>query len=582
MNYTGISCSKGIGIGKVLKISDYVESYKSDFNERNKKLCKPYDKLCKPEEELCKLKQAISVYKNRLESLSSSLDDSLGKNQGDIIRSHMIMLDDEEMLRAIYDSLDSGKSAEESVYDVLSVYSNIFENSDDEILRARSADVLDIRSGLLKILRGNEGTSYKLEPNTVLVGRNVLPSFLSEIDFSLVSGIVSGYGNDASHSAILAKSMGIPMISGAYKVFDSVNDGDPIIVDAINQEVITAPTIEQLAEYEKIRDSIKSREKELEAYKNIETVTTDGRKISLYCNLSGKTESKIFEDSGAEGVGLYRTEMIFMNADKMPSEDEQFKIYKSLAGCAGDRPVIIRTLDVGGDKPISYFNFSEEDNPFLGVRGIRFCLKETDVFKTQIKAILRASAYGKVSIMLPMITCISEFISAKEIIEECKRDLKETGISYDENIRVGCMIETPSAAILAEDIAKEADFISIGTNDLIQYTMCADRGNGMVSYLYSPFQPAVVRLIAGICRAGENANIPVEMCGEAAANEVILPLLIGLGLDALSVAPSGILALRSKICSLSYDKCKKTAEEALKINSEEAIFAHLKDFIETI
>lgn len=573
MNYTGIACSKGIGIGKVLKISDN--------NDIPNNYVNPTSELCKPNIEQSRFDEAISCYKERLELLSKSLDKSLGEKQGDIIRSHLVILDDEDMLGQIYKLIDTGKSADESVYDVLNVYANIFEGSDDELIRERSADVLDIQSGLLRILGGKDQV-YSIEPDTVLVGRNILPSFLSEIDFSKITGIISGYGNETSHTAILAKSMGIPMISGAYKVYDAVSDGDMIIVDAINQEVVTNPSEEKINKYRLLNEQIKSQEKELYAYKNIETVTADGRKINLFCNLSGKVSAKDFEDCGAEGVGLYRTEMLFMNSDKMPSEDEQFEAYRSLAELAGEKTIVIRTLDAGGDKSIPYLHFPKEDNPFLGVRAIRYCLKETEVFKTQIKAVLRASYYGKVSILLPMITCIGEILSAKEIIVECKDELKGNGILFDEKIKIGCMIETPSAAILAEEIAKEVDFISIGTNDLIQYTMCADRGNGMVSYLYSPFQPAVIRLIGNICRAGKSAGIPVEICGEAAANEVILPLLIGLGLDTLSVSPSGILSLRRRVCSLNFEACKKVAGEVLKIYSEEEIFAYLSRFIETI
>ncbi|MCR4616669.1 MAG: phosphoenolpyruvate--protein phosphotransferase [Lachnospiraceae bacterium] len=568
MIYSGISASKGVGFGKVVKLKENIISVKKEGATENKDENERYT-------------NAINSYKSRVAILSENLDQKLSVTEGDILRSHLAILDDPEFNNLVLKQIKAGKSAEESVSIVCEGYADTFRSSNDEILIQKIDDVIDIKQGILSMLSGESDPIPDLSKGSVIVGRSILPSILSSLDVSLISGIVSDSGNDTSHSAILAKSMNIPMICGATNVYNKVNDGDDIIVDALNGDIIHLPEKKEVKYYKDIASKYIKDLTELEKFRDINSVTTDGQILNIYCNLSGISDISRFLESDGEGIGLLRTEMIFMNKMAEPSEDEQFKEYLKIVQSAKGRPTIIRTLDAGGDKNIPYLNISKEENPFLGIRAIRFCLKDRALFKRQIRAILRASHYGNVEIMLPMVTCVSEVSEAKAVIEECKDELRKDKIPFKEDIKIGCMIETPSAAIMADELAKVCDFFSIGTNDLIQYTMCADRGNSMVSYLYSVFQPAVLRLIRNICLSAKKAGIKVEMCGEAAANEILLPVLVSLKIDAISVSPGSVLKLRRIINGLNASDCNKIADRVYQMSSEAEIFEYLSSYKNT-
>jgi phosphotransferase system enzyme I (PtsI) len=559
--YLGIPCSQGIGIGRIFKIKDKKNTVPSEARS--------------PEEEMLRIKKALAEYKKRTLKLAEKVDINLGKGDGDIIRSHIAIVEDVEMNELLYKFVNSGKSADQAVDNVCGIFANIFDSMEDEYMRQKSVDILDISTQVRSILAGEEYLICDVPEGTVLLGKNIQPSLVSSIENGNVVGIISEYGNETSHSAILAKALKIPMISGVSGIYDSCENDQKVIVNAIEGEVILDPDRETCKVYEKREEEYAKKVSELEKYFGKPTKTKDGATIKILCNISGPADIRKVIDNDGEGVGLLRTELLFMNSRFNPGEAEQFDAYKRVASAMNDKPVIIRTLDIGGDKEISYLELPQEDNPFLGFRAIRYTLKETEIFKIQLRSILRASAYGNVSILLPMITTLDELLQAKELIEECKDELRSEQVKFNENIRVGCMIETPSAAMISDILAGECDFFSIGTNDLIQYTMCADRGNSRVSYLYSSYQPSVIRLIERVAKAAKEAGIPVGICGEAASNEFLLPLLIALDFDEVSVNASSVLELRKNILGISKEESKAVTEKVLKMSSEDEIFNYL-------
>lgn len=563
--FIGISCSAGIGIGKIVRIKEKSFNFNGSENRHDSDV------------ETERLKRAILYFHDLNDKLSKRVDSSLGERNGDIIRSHNVIIDDPEMNELFYKFIRSGRSAEEAVSEVCSIFSDMFGRIDDPIVSQKKTDIEDVKQSLLGVLAGDFQGEDEFEEGTVLVGKSIPPSLVSKLENGHVVGIVSESGNAASHSAILAKCLKIPMITGVDNIFNSVYDNDEIIVDAINGIVVIAPDDDEYYFYKKKRKEYLQRQKELEEYKGKDTILPDGSKFAIMCNITGNADVKKVLEADGDGVGLYRTEFLYMNSDSLPTEEEQFATYKKLAEDLEGRPAVIRTLDIGGDKEMPCLELPKEDNPFLGLRGIRLCFREKEILQTQLRAILRASAFGNLSILIPMITDIGELLDFKELVDKIKKELDSEGISYNSDIKIGCMIETPSSVFIAKELAEECDFFSIGTNDLVQYTMCADRGNAGVSYLYSPYFPAVLRMIREVAKSAAGAGIPVSICGEAAAEEKLLPFFIGVGIKGLSVTTDMVLQIKKAFASIEPGSTEKIAKKVLGMTREHEIMSYLRE-----
>ena len=444
-------------------------------------------------------------------------------------------------------------------------------------MRQRASDISDIKISLLKILLGVEDVDIsKVAPGTVLVAHDLTPSMTSQIVKENVVGIITEVGGKTSHSAILARALEIPAVLSIPNICEIVKDKDTAIVDGTEGDVYINPDGDVISQYVIKREEFIRAQAELKNFVGKATLTADGKEVELFCNIGTPKDAKKAIECDGEGIGLFRSEFLFMDKPHLPTEDEQFEAYKEAVETMSGKTVIIRTLDIGGDKEIPYMNLEKEENPFLGYRAVRYCLANTDIYKTQLRGILRASAFGTVKIMVPLVTCVDEIRAVKALVEECKMELTNEGISFDPSIQVGCMIETAAASLIADMLAKEADFFSIGTNDLTQYTMSVDRGNAKVAYLYSAFQPAVLRSIKNIIAAGNAAGIPVGMCGEAAADPLMIPLLISFGLDEYSVNPVLVLTARAIISKWSKAEADALAEKVLSLSTEKEIVELLK------
>ena len=450
------------------------------------------------------------------------------------------MLADPFMIGQMKDAISGGVIAEQAADNVCTMFYQIFSAADDELTRQRATDVSDIKTGLLKILLGVEEIDIaKVEKGSILVACDFTPSMTSKINPKNVEGVIGEIGGVTSHSAIIARALGIPCI---------IKTGDELIVDAVRGEIIVSPSADEKAEYMLLKEQEQNERLMLKEYINKPTVTKSGLKKAVYANIAKAEDVHNAVVNGAEGIGLFRTEFLYMDRNQAPGEEEQFEAYSSVAKAMGGREVIIRTLDVGGDKHIPYLEIEKEENPFMGLRAIRYCLKNTELFKVQLRALLRAACYGNIKIMLPLVCTEDEVIKAKSLLEECKAELSAEGKEYKKDIKLGIMVETPAAVLVAERLAAVSDFFSIGTNDLTGYTMAADRGNNEVSYLYNSNDPAVLKAIEITVKSAKMANIPVGMCGEAAADPKMIPRLIDWGLDEFSVSSSRILKTRKLIC----------------------------------
>ena len=456
----------------------------------------------------------------------------------------------------------------------------MFSAADDELTKQRAADVRDIKSGVLGILLGvNEIKVSDAPKGTVLVARELTPSVTAGIVKENIAGIITETGGTTSHSAILARALEIPAVLSVEGVASSLKNGDTVVVDGSEGAVIVNPDDNTVAEYSKKRDAFLAERKELENYRGRETKSASGEVYELFCNIGKPEDAVKAVDADGEGVGLFRTEFLFMDRTSIPTEDEQYEAYKKAALILKGKSLIIRTLDIGGDKDIPYLGLKKEENPFMGFRAIRYCLKNRELFKSQIKAILRASAFGDIKIMFPLITTMDELREGKKLVAECKADLRNMGINFNENIQVGVMVETASAAVIADMLAKEADFFSIGTNDLTGYTMACDRGNNDVSYLYSPLQPSVLRMIKRTIECGVQNGISVGMCGEAAANKLMIPLLISFGLTEFSVSAPSVLNVRKIISTWTKGEADKVTAKVLEMSTQQEIVEYLKSVV---
>jgi len=531
----GIGASQGYGIGNAVIINDVNLDYSNI-------------KFTDAENEKSRLNKAVEKFTEETRELAESVKSSAGEKEAEIIEGHLVMLNDPFMLSQMQDNIDAGSIAEKAVDTVCSMFIDIFSAADDELTRQRASDVKDIRDNLLKILLNvNCVDISSVSKNSVLIAKDFTPSMTSQIKKENVSAIITEVGGITSHSAILARAMGIPAVLSVVDALNKIADGETVIADGFKGKIFTSPSDAQLDEYKQKQNEYLAQKESLNAYSGKETITKDGVKKAVYANI-GKPEDvqNVLQNSG-EGVGLFRTEFLFMDRASEPTEEEQFEAYSTVAKAMDGKEVIIRTLDIGGDKDIPYLSIEKEENPFLGHRAIRYCLDNPNLFKKQLRAILRAAVYGNIKIMLPLITTVDEIRNAKELIDECKKELKDEHVDYAD-VSVGIMIETPSAVLISDILAKEVDFFSIGTNDLTGYTMAVDRGNAKVSSLYNPFQPSVMRAIEMTVKNAKKAGIPVGMCGEAAADTQMIPHLIEWGLDEFSVSPGSILQTRKTIC----------------------------------
>ena len=482
------------------------------------------------------------------------------------------MIQDPYMQGEIEKLTDTGMCAESAVSQICDMFAMFFSQADDELTKQRASDVNDIKNDLLSILLGRETPSLsELAPDTVICAYDLVPSVTAGLDREHVSAILTETGGMTSHSAILARAMGIPAILGIPQLTETLKSGDFVIVDAETGCVTLAPTDDDIAHAKALQAAYAEKKRALAAFIEKKAETADGLRLEAAGNIGKPEDAAAVMQNGGDGVGLFRTEFLFMDREHAPTEDEQFEAYKKAALILKGKPLIVRTLDVGGDKDIPYLGLKKEENPFLGFRAIRFCLAHTDLFKTQLRALLRAGVYGDIRIMLPLVTNVDEIKETRKLLDKCAAELAESGISYAENIKLGIMVETPAASLCADILAKHADFFSIGTNDLTQYTLTVDRGNPDVSYLYSVFSPAVLRSIAHIIRAANNAHIPVGMCGEAAADERLIPLLIAYGLDEFSVNPSSLPSVKRTLSLWTKNDAKALAESIAALETESEI-----------
>ncbi len=563
----GTAASEGIGIGKVMLI----EEHSLEYTPRT---------VTDTEAESQRFKAAVDAFCYNTEKQAENLRSSAGEKEAEILAGHIQIIKDPYLSGEIEKLIADGQCAESALEHMCDMFITMFSAADDELTKQRAADVRDIKSGVLGILLGvNEIKVSDAPKGTVLVARELTPSVTAGIVKENIAGIITETGGTTSHSAILARALEIPAVLSVEGVASSLKNGDTVVVDGSEGAVIVNPDNNTVAEYSKKRDAFLAERKELENYRGRETKSASGEVYELFCNIGKPEDAVKAVDADGEGVGLFRTEFLFMDRTSIPTEDEQFEAYKKAALILKGKSLIIRTLDIGGDKDIPYLGLEKEENPFMGFRAIRYCLKNRELFKSQIKAILRASAFGDIKIMFPLITTMDELREGKKLVTECKADLRNMGINFNENIQVGVMVETASAAVIADMLAKEADFFSIGTNDLTGYTMACDRGNNDVSYLYSPLQPSVLRMIKRTIECGVQNGISVGMCGEAAANKLMIPLLISFGLTEFSVSAPSVLNVRKIISTWTKEEADKVTAKVLEMSTQQEIVEYLKSVV---
>ena len=560
----GVGASSGIGIGTIVCIREESLDYSKVVFQGEA-------------EEKARLKEAVDTFCKVTQEMAEDIRQRVGEKESEILSGQIMMLSDPFMTGQMEEMIASGSCAEAALDSVCQMYIEMFSNVDDELMRQRATDIRDIRTRMLRLLLGVSSVDIASVPaGTVLAAKDLTPSMIVGLKKENISAILTEIGGKTSHSAILARALEIPAVLGIPQVLDQVSDGQQAIVDGESGEVILSPDEDTLKRYTAQWKEQQEQKAMLSVYRDRKTQDADGRNYELYSNIGSVAEAQIALENGAEGIGLFRTEFLFMDRTAMPTEQEQYEAYKAVSDIMQGKEVIIRTLDVGGDKEISYLKMESEQNPFLGWRAIRYCLEESDLFKVQLRALLRAGAEHKnIKIMLPLVTGVQEIRAAKQLLEECKQELAAQGIAYDDNIQVGIMIETPAAALIADLLAKEAAFFSIGTNDLTQYTLAVDRGNAKVENLYTTLHPAVLRSIRSIIRAAKEAKIPVGMCGEAAADPALIPLLLEFGLDEMSVSASSILKTRKIISQWSQKETAEVEQKAMQLDEPQAVEEYL-------
>ncbi|RKD34211.1 phosphoenolpyruvate--protein phosphotransferase [Thermohalobacter berrensis] len=556
----GIGASPGIAIGKVLvKEETKVEVEKKSIEDTKA--------------EIERLQEARERSKEQIEKLYNHALENIGKDEAKIFEAHMLILDDPEYFGQVENKIKSeNANAEWALKTVTDTFVAMFENMDNEYMRERAADIKDVSGRVLKLLLGIDTTDFSnLDEEVIIVAKDLTPSDTAQMDKEKVIGFVTEIGGRTSHSAIMARTLEIPAVVGVEGILEAAQNGDTIVFDGDEGEVYVNPEEKVIEGYEDKKKKYEEFKEKLEELKGAKSVTKDGVEVELVANIGTPKDVEGVIRNDGEGIGLYRTEFLYMDRDKLPTEDEQFEAYKEVVEKLEGKPVVIRTLDIGGDKELPYLDLPEEMNPFLGYRAIRLCLDKTDIFKTQLRALLRASAYGNLKIMFPMISSIAEVRQAKKILEEVKEELRSENVEFDDNIEVGMMIEIPAAAVMSDLFAKEVDFFSIGTNDLIQYTTAVDRMNQKISYLYSQFHPALLRLVKQVIDNAHKEGIWVGMCGEAAGDPKLIPVLLGMGLDEFSMSPISILRARWIIRNTSKEEMEEMVNKVLNMATAEEV-----------
>ncbi|GEL07183.1 phosphoenolpyruvate--protein phosphotransferase [Salisediminibacterium halotolerans] len=563
---TGIAASSGIAIAKA-------------FRAETPDLTVTKESITNPDEQIKTLEQALDQSMNELEAIREKTLKDLGEEHAEIFSAHLLVLKDPELVDPIKQKIqDDHVNASFALKEVTDQFVTMFESMDNEYMKERAADIRDVSKRVLAHVLGEPIASLaEVDEEVIIVADDLTPSDTAQLNKKYVQGFVTDIGGRTSHSAIMARSMEIPAVVGTKEVTSEVEAGTMMIIDGLSGEVVIDPSEDELKQYRQKQADFEEQKKEWAKLKNEPSKTKDGVQVELVANIGTPDDVEGVENNGSEGVGLYRTEFLYMGREDLPSEDEQFEAYKKVVEQMGERPVVIRTLDVGGDKELPYLNLPDEMNPFLGFRAIRLCLEKDDIFRTQLRALLRASVYGNLKIMFPMIATLDEFRQAKQMLEEEKNQLQAEQVNVGEEIEVGIMVEIPSTAVMAPQFAKEVDFFSIGTNDLIQYTMAADRMNEQVSYLYQPYNPAILRLVKMVIDASHAEGKWTGMCGEMAGDEVAVPLLLGLGLDEFSMSATSVLPARSQLSKLTKAEAVKTAEKALEMNSADEVEALVRE-----
>ncbi|EAX48826.1 phosphoenolpyruvate-protein phosphotransferase [Thermosinus carboxydivorans Nor1] len=529
--------------------------------------------------EIDRLEKALCQAIREIEKIQEETRQKLGDDKAAIFAAHIMLLTDPEYIGNIKQKIVAEAiNAEAAVKEVTDHFLNMFACIEDEYLRERAADLRDVSQRLLKRLQGIQSVDLAdIAENVILCAHDLTPSDTAQLDRNKVVGFVTNSGGRTSHSAIMARSLEIPAVVGLMDITAKVRPGDFVIVDGNEGTVFINPPNELIEQYREKKAQFIKRQKEAKKLVNEPSITLDGTKVELVANIGNPEDAKWAVANGAEGIGLFRTEFLYMGRNELPSEEEQFEAYKTVVTMFGaQRPIVIRTLDIGGDKELSYMDMPKEKNPFLGYRAIRLCLDRPEIFKTQLRAILRASAYGNIKLMYPMIATLQELRAANQILEAAKQELASENIPFNTAMEVGIMVEIPAVAVLADQFATEVDFFSIGTNDLIQYTMAADRMNEKVSYLYQPFNPAVLRLIQGVIAAAHKAGKWVGMCGEMAGDLAAIPILLGMGLDEFSMSANAILPARALLRQLTQKDAQRIAQAVLKMDDAKEI----RDFVE--
>lgn len=565
----GIAASDGVAIAKAYLLVEPDLTF--DKNE----------KVTDVEGEVAKFNGAIEASKVELTKIRNNAEVQLGADKAAIFDAHLLVLDDPELIQPIQDKIkNENANAATALTDVTTQFVTIFESMDNEYMKERAADIRDVSKRVLSHILGVElPNPSMIDESVVIVGNDLTPSDTAQLNKEFVQGFATNIGGRTSHSAIMSRSLEIPAIVGTKSITQEVKQGDMIIVDGLNGDVIVNPTEDELIAYQDKRERYFADKKELQKLRDADTVTVDGVHAELAANIGTPNDLPGVIENGAQGIGLYRTEFLYMGRDQMPTEEEQFEAYKEVLEAMNGKRVVVRTLDIGGDKELSYLNLPEEMNPFLGYRAIRLCLAQQDVFRPQLRALLRASVYGKLNIMFPMVATINEFREAKAILLEEKENLKNEGHDISDDIELGIMVEIPATAALADVFAKEVDFFSIGTNDLIQYTLAADRMSERVSYLYQPYNPSILRLVKQVIEASHKEGKWTGMCGEMAGDETAIPLLLGLGLDEFSMSATSILKARRQINGLSKNEMTELANRAVDCATQEEVIELVNNYV---
>lgn len=554
MKLTGKAVSKGIAIGKAFVFEPYQPEIDNTPSTDVKR-------------EADQFNYAVGMAKEELKNISDILVNRGEGDKAEIFNAHSELLTDEAMVEEIQNSILAGKRASLAVSEVFDYYSKLLSASDNPVFSERAADLKDVKNRILRCLEGKQDISLSalLEP-TIILAHDLLPSDTAKLDRTLVQAIVTEVGGETSHSAIIARSYEIPAVLGVPDLLAQIKTGDDIIVDAISGNILLSPSEEKKEEYKGIKSTVDKEAEKIKECLSVEPRMKDGLRIDIHLNVNSVDEEELEENTYVDGVGLFRSEFLYMGKQNLPSEEEQFKIYKRVLEVFGDKTVTLRTLDIGGDKRLDCLELPKEENPFLGERGLRLCFHHLDMFKTQLRAAYRASVYGRLWIMFPMVESMDDIRRVKAICDEVKQELKMEGKKYSKEVKLGIMIEIPSIALIADLAAKEVDFASIGTNDLCQYLQAVDRMNPRVACYYQMYHPALFRLIGSVAKAFQKAGKPLSVCGEMAGNPNTAAALIGLGIHKLSIGKASIASIKHMLSKLSMEEAKQYAEAVINMD----------------